>query len=133
VNDADLFMVTIMVPDMDQAIDHYTQDWGFSLEADERHSSGHRWVELNPGDGARLRLAEARDEQESAAIGRQAGRSVAFFLRVGNFEQITRSWAQTAIKVLEPARDEAYGRVLVVADAFGNRWDVFDKDYVAAA
>ncbi len=41
--DVDLFMVTIVVPDMDDAIAHYTSDWGFSLAMDSRHESGHHW------------------------------------------------------------------------------------------
>jgi uncharacterized glyoxalase superfamily protein PhnB len=128
-----LFMVTVVVPEMDDAIAHYTRDWGFALVNDTHHASGHRWVELDPGGGARIRLASAKTETDVAAIGRQAGQTVGFFLRIADFDRSIRNWAETRIKILEPVRDEAYGRVVVVADAFGNRWDVFDMDYVATA
>lgn len=121
-----LFMVTIVVPDMDDGIAHYCHDWGFSLTRDSRHSSGHRWVELSPGDGARLRLVEADDEVQHSVIGRQAGGRVAFFLRVEAFDATVAEWAANGIKIVEPTRLESYGRVVVLRDKFANRWDVFD-------
>ncbi|MEO0417827.1 MAG: VOC family protein [Pseudomonadota bacterium] len=128
-----LFMVTFVVPDMDKAIAHYTRDWGFALEQDSHHASGHRWVVVDPGGGAKLRLVEARSDIDRAAIGNQAGTNVAFFLRIADFHRTIDRWSKTPIKLLEAPRDEAYGRVAVVADAFGNRWDVFDEAYESNA
>lgn len=128
-----LFMVTFVVPEMDDAIAHYTRDWGFALAQDSRHSSGHRWVVIDPGGGAKLRLVEARSDIDRAAIGQQAGGNVAFFLRVADFHRTIERWSKTPIKLLEAPRDEAYGRVAVVADAYGNRWDIFDEAYKATA
>ena len=45
------------------------------------------------------------------------------------FHRTIDRWSKTPIKLLEAPRDEAYGRVAVVADAYGNRWDVFDEAY----
>ena len=122
-------MVTLLVPEMDEAIDHFTKEWGFELAEDTRHASGHRWVEIDTGGLARLRLAEARSEAQRLATGNQSGDSVAFFLNISDFHQTTARWSETSIEVLEAPRDESYGRVIVVKDRFGNRWDVFDKDY----
>ncbi|MEO0643629.1 MAG: VOC family protein [Pseudomonadota bacterium] len=122
-------MVTLVVPEMDEAIDHYTRDWGFELAKDTRHQSGHRWVEMSTGGLTRLRLAEARDDNQRRAVGNQCGGSVAFFLNIADFHQTIARWAETDIEILEAPRDESYGRVIVVSDRFGNRWDVFDKDY----
>ncbi|MBV7266106.1 VOC family protein [Erythrobacter ani] len=126
-------MVTIVVPEIDDAITHYTQDWGFALIENTRHASGHRWVELGAAGGARLRLAEAKSDEQRSAIGRQAGESVAFFLSIADFDEAIIQWSTTAIDVLEAPRSESYGRVAVLKDKYGNRWDVFDKDYAAAA
>jgi uncharacterized glyoxalase superfamily protein PhnB len=119
-------MVTIVVPDMDRAIAHYVGDWGFSLANDSHHASGHRWVEISPDSGARLRLVEATNDEQRSVIGRQAGGRVAFFLRLSSFDQTLADWVASGIEVIEPARLEPYGRVVVLADKFGNRWDVFD-------
>ena len=120
---ASLFMVTLMVPEMDDAIRHYTSDWGFRLTNDSRHASGHRWVEIDPGGGARLRLAAATNDDQRKAIGHQAGGRVAFFLRVADLEQAVATWAARGIEIVEPERCESYGRVVVLEDKYGNRWD----------
>jgi uncharacterized glyoxalase superfamily protein PhnB len=132
-SDADLFMVTVVVPDMDDAIAHYTHDWGFSLTTDTRHVSGHRWVVVDPGKGAKLRLVEATTAAHRAAIGNQAGGRVAFFLSLARFDATISRWTACGIAVIEPERREAYGRIIVLSDKYGNRWDVFDAEVAVAA
>jgi uncharacterized glyoxalase superfamily protein PhnB len=122
----DLFMVTIVVPDINDAIAHYRDDWGFALHIDSRHVSGHRWVVIDPGKGAKLRLVEASTDTQRAAIGNQAGGRVAFFLNLADFDATVAKWAETGIEVVESERCENYGRLIVVRDKYGNRWDVFD-------
>jgi uncharacterized glyoxalase superfamily protein PhnB len=119
-------MVTLVVPNMDEGISHFTADWGFSLTTDTRHISGHRWVEISAGSGARLRLVEAINDEQRSVIGRQAGGRVAFFLNVVGLEAAVERWAARGIKVSEPLRSESYGKVVVLRDKFGNRWDVLD-------
>lgn len=130
---ADLFMVTLVVPDMDDAIAHYTGDWGFRLIENSRHVSGHRWVVVDPGKGARLRLVEASTDAQRAAIGNQAGGRVAFFLNVASFDATVSQWAARGIVTVEPERREPYGRIIVLSDKYGNRWDVFDAEVAIAA
>jgi predicted enzyme related to lactoylglutathione lyase len=120
-------MVTVVVPDMDDAIAHYTADWGFSLAREDRHESGHRWVEIATGDGGlRLRLAEVSDEAQLAVVGRQVGSRVAFFLRSQDLDTDMARIKAGGVTILEPERNEAYGRVVVLADKFGNRWDLIE-------
>jgi predicted enzyme related to lactoylglutathione lyase len=123
-NDDGLFMVSLMVSDMDIGIAHFTNDWGFALTNDTRHASGRRWVEIAPGCGARLRLIAAASDAERNVIGAQAGGRVAFFLRVTNLENRLAAWCANGIIVEEAARQESYGRIAVLRDRFGNRWDV---------
>lgn len=122
-----LFMVTLVVPDMNEAITHYTHDWGFALTKDNHHVSGHRWVEISTGGGARLRLVQARNEAEHAAIGRQAGGRVAFFIDVADFDTSVARWSASSIEIVEQPRTETYGRIVVLRDRYGNRWDAFDS------
>lgn len=126
-------MVTVMVPAMDDAIAHYVNDWGFALTTDGTHESGHRWVEVAPDGGTRLRLVEARTDAEHEVIGRQVAERVAFFIRVVHFDAAIARWHSRGIELAEPPRSEAYGRVAVLRDKFGNRWDVFDAPVEALA
>lgn len=123
---AELYMVTIIVPEIDEAIAHYTKAWGLSLVTDSLHVSGHRWVEIGTSGGMRLRLAEASDEAQRASVGHQAGGRVAFFLRSHRFDVDLAHFQLNGIRVLEPERAEAYGRIAVLADKYGNRWDFIE-------
>jgi uncharacterized glyoxalase superfamily protein PhnB len=131
--DAELFMVTLVVPDMDDAISHYIDDWGFSLTLNSRHESGHRWVVVDPGKGAKLRLVEATTDAHRVVIGKQAGGRVAFFLNLIAFDATVSRWAARGIEIVETERRESYGRIIVLSDKYGNRWDVFDAEVAAAA
>lgn len=127
-SDANLFMVTMVVPDCDQAIAHFTKDWGFVLANDTHHTSGKRWIEIAPAGGARLRLAEANCPEQTAVIGRQTGGLVSFFLKTHDFDTDVSNWLARGITLLEPERHEPYGRIVVLADVYGNRWDVIEAD-----
>jgi hypothetical protein len=128
-----LFMVSLVVPEMDDGIAHFTGDWGFALSKDTHHDSGHRWVEIAPDGGARLRLVEAKSDEQRAVIGRQAGGRVAFFLSVSGFEDAIGRWAANGIEITEPPRVESYGRIVVLRDKYGNRWDVLDAEHGKSA
>jgi predicted enzyme related to lactoylglutathione lyase len=132
-NGASLFMVTLVVPDMDDGIAHFTRDWGFELTCDTGHVSGHRWVEVSPDKGARLRLVEATTDEHRSVIGRQTGGRVGFFLNLDEFDATIAHWQDRGIEVVEAARTESYGRVAVLRDKYGNRWDVFDENFKGAA
>jgi predicted enzyme related to lactoylglutathione lyase len=130
---ASLFMVSLLVPDMDDGIAHFTHDWGFTLTKDTLHVSGHRWVEIAPDSGARLRLVEANSDEQRTVIGRQAGGRVAFFLDVSGFDNAVEHWAASGIEVVEQPRIESYGRIVVLRDKYGNRWDVLDAEHGKSA
>lgn len=128
---AALFMVSLVVTKMDEAIAHFTEAWGFELLCDSHHAAGHRWVEIAPDGGARLRLIEASTDEQRNIVGMQAGGSVAFFLKVTGFDAALSRWVANGIEIAEPERVESYGRLVVMRDKLGNRWDVFDAEVTA--
>ena len=122
-SDLSLAMVTLVVPDYDEAIAHYTGALGFKLVQDTELSAEKRWVVVDPGNGAKLLLAKARGAEQAAVIGRQAGGRVGFFLETTDFEDIFSRYA-AGVRFLEVPRTEPYGRVAVFADLYGNKWDL---------
>jgi catechol 2,3-dioxygenase-like lactoylglutathione lyase family enzyme len=65
--------VTLIVPDYDEAIAHYTGELGFALVEDTALGDGKRWVRVAPpGSATSLVLARAVTDEQRAAIGRQA-------------------------------------------------------------
>jgi catechol 2,3-dioxygenase-like lactoylglutathione lyase family enzyme len=116
--------LALVVPDYDAAIGFYVGKLGFRLTEDI--DQGHkRWVTVEPpGGGARLVLARADGEAQTAAIGNQAGGRVFLFLKTDDFARDHTAMLSAGIVFEEDPRHEPYGTVAVWRDPFGNRWDL---------
>lgn len=124
-----LAQVTFLVRDYDEAIAYFTRALAFTLLEDTPQGPEKRWVVVAPssGEGGRLLLARAATPEQAAAIGRQAGGRVAFFLETDDFDRDWKAMTAAGVQFLEPPRLEPYGKVAVFADLYGNRWDFIQR------
>ena len=123
-----LGMIAIVVDDYDSAIAHYVHDLGFTLIEDSTLSPEKRWVVVAPSvNGARILLAKASNEVQSAAIGNSTGGRVGFFLYTTEFTQTFDNYSSKGIEFIEEPRKEAYGQVVVFKDKYGNKWDLIEQ------
>ena len=123
-----LGMIAIVVDDYDSAIAHYVHDLGFTLIEDTTLSPEKRWVVVAPSvNGARILLAKASNEVQSAAIGNSTGGRVGYFLYTTEFTQTFESYTSKGIEFIEEPRKEAYGQVVVFKDKYGNKWDLIEQ------
>ena len=120
--------VTLLVPDYDEAIAFYVGKLGFKLIEDTALSKIKRWVVVAPPGSHEtgLLLAKTDSANQFAAIGNQAGGRVFFILKTDDFDRDYAKFKQAGIEFLEEPRREAYGRVVVFRDAFGNKWDLIE-------
>ena len=118
-----LATVTLLVDDYDAAIAWHVEKLGFKLEADVDLGGGKRWVTVTAGGGARLLLARADGAAERAAIGKQAGGRVGFFLETNDFDADHATMVAKGVQFKEVPRRETYGSVAIFADLCGNLWD----------
>ena len=121
--------VTLIVRNYDEAIAFYTQVLSFRLESDLDMGGGKRWVVVTPSGpagGSGLLLAEARTEEEKAAVGRQGAGRVWLFLYTDDFWRDYPVLQGRGLKFLETPRSEAYGHVAVFEDLYGNKWDLLE-------
>jgi catechol 2,3-dioxygenase-like lactoylglutathione lyase family enzyme len=123
-----LFLVTIVVPDYDEAIAWYRDVLDFTLVADNDLGGGMRWVVVRPdaASGAGILLAKADGERQSAAIGNQTGGRVALFLQTDDFLRDHALYRSRGVEFIEEPRNEDYGTVAVFKDVFGNFWDLIE-------
>ncbi len=121
-----LAMVTIVVPDYAAGQAFFVGVLGFTLVEDTDLGAGKRWVVVSCGEGARMLLARAVDEVQTAAIGRQAGGRVGFFLHTDDIAASEGLLRERGVEIEAPVRRESYGAVLVFRDPFGNRWDLIE-------
>ncbi len=120
--------VTLVVADYDAAIAWYVEKLGFTLTDDVDLGGGKRWVVVAPAGeaGARLLLAEAKDEDERSRIGNQTGGRVVLFLETDDFSRDHAAMLAKGVEFREAPRVEAYGTVAVFADLYGNLWDLIE-------
>lgn len=116
--------LSLVVRDYDEAIAWYTRHLGFEMIEDTDVGRGQRWVVVAPpgGKGARLRLAKGTTPDEQSRIGNQTGGRVFLFLYTDDFGRDYGALRSEGVSFVEEPRDEAYGKVAVFEDLYGNRW-----------
>lgn len=131
-----LALTSFLVPDYDEAIAWFTEALGFDLREDTLLAPGKRWVVVAPsaagGTGGALLLAKAGTPEQQALVGRQCGGRVGFFLHTDDFDADLANFARHGVRLKETPRHEAYGRVVVFEDRWGNLWDLIQPASVAA-
>lgn len=120
--------ISLVVNDYDEAIDFYTRKLSFTLLEDTRMSDTKRWVVIAPpgSTGCTLLLAKAANDAQKAVLGNQTGGRVFLFLHTDNFDRDYNQMQEAGIEFIESPRQEAYGKVVVFADLYGNRWDLIE-------
>jgi catechol 2,3-dioxygenase-like lactoylglutathione lyase family enzyme len=123
-----LALVTLLVRDYDVAIRWYVDVLGFDLDEDTPLAPGKRWVRVAPkgSTGTALLLARADTPEQEAAVGRQAGGRVGFFLVTDDFARDHAAMEARGVVFVEEPRREPYGTVVVFADLYGNRFDLIE-------
>ena len=120
-----LALITLVVRDYDEAIAYYCGVMGFDLVEDSPQTPEKRWVVVSPGaGGANILLARAADEAQRAAIGNQTGGRVGLFLHTDDFDTDYARLKAAGVEFLETPRSEPYGKVVVLRDLYGNKWDL---------
>ena len=123
-----LALTAILVDDYDTALAFYVGKLGFAKREDTHISPTKRWVVVvPPGGESGLLLARAADERQRNSIGNQSGGRVFLFLETDDFDRDFANYRQRGVKFVEAPRQEAYGKVAVFEDIFGNRWDLIQS------
>lgn len=125
-----LFQLALVVADYDEAIDFYTQKLGFSLLEDSVLSPTKRWVRVQPPGAApnscSLLLAKAASPEQQAAIGNQTGGRVFLFMHTDDLMRDHQQLLDAGITIRRGPVEEAFGKVLVFEDLYGNLWDLIE-------
>ncbi len=120
--------IAIVVDDYDKAIAFYTQILHFVLVEDTIMSATKRWVLVKP-QGAKecaILLAKAATVEQETRIGNQTGGRVFLFLHTDDFQRDYENLLANNIKIIREPAIEAYGRVAVFEDLYGNLWDLIE-------
>ena len=122
-----LFQLTLVVRDYDEAIDFYTKKLGFELLEDTKLSDTKRWVRVAPpGSEVSLLFGKAASEAQEKAIGNQTGGRVFLFMRTDDFDGYYAQLEANEVQIIREPSHEPYGKVCVFSDLYGNLWDLIE-------
>ena len=118
--------IALVVESYDDAIAFYTKKLNFQLIEDTDLGAGKRWVQISPpnSNGSNILLAKASNDQQSQAVGNQAGGRVFLFLQTNDFWRDYEQMKSQGVEFTEQPRTEAYGTVVVFKDLYGTKWDL---------
>lgn len=121
-----LARIALVVKDYDEAIAFYTQKLHFTLIEDTVLTPTKRWVVISPpgSDGCCLLLAKAANEEQQSRVGNQTGGRVFLFLYTDNFDRDYKNLQDHNVTIVREPVVEAWGKVAVFADLYGNLWDL---------
>jgi uncharacterized glyoxalase superfamily protein PhnB len=77
--------------------------------------------------GFSLLLAKAATKEQSEKVGNQTGGRVFLFLNTDNFERDYQNLLDNKVEIIREPILEAYGKVAVFADIYGNLWDLIER------
>jgi catechol 2,3-dioxygenase-like lactoylglutathione lyase family enzyme len=121
-----LAMVSLVVPDYDEAIKFFVGTLGFVLVEDSPiPDQEKRWVVVAPpGSQSRLLLARASTPEQQSRVGNQSGGRVFLFLHTDDFWRDYERYRERGVVFVRDPRQEPYGTVAVFKDLYGNLWDL---------
>ncbi|SHI62241.1 VOC family protein [Flavobacterium terrae] len=120
--------ISIVVDDYDKAIEFYTKKLRFVLMEDTIIDKTKRWVKIAPDKKSEfsLLLAKASNKIQKTRVGNQTGGRVFLFLNTNDFEKDYENLLNENVKIIRKPKIEAYGKVLVFEDCYGNLWDLIE-------
>lgn len=124
-----LAQIALVVREYDEAIAYFTKVFRFELMEDTELSPQKRWVVVRPrgGQGCSLLLAKAADEQQASRVGNQTGGRVFLFLYTDDLDRDAAYLSEAGVRFLRGPVEEPYGKVMVVEDLYGNKWDWIER------
>lgn len=127
-----IFQLTLVVRDYNEAIAFYTEKLRFVLLEDTRLSEEKRWVRVAPaGSGCSLLLAKAASEEQGASVGNQTGGRVFLFMHTDDIWRDFNAMQSRGVIFVGEPREEEYGTVIVFSDLYGNKWDLIEPKLVS--
>jgi catechol 2,3-dioxygenase-like lactoylglutathione lyase family enzyme len=146
--------ISLLVRDYDEAIAFYSRLGFEVVEDTPIPEQSKRWVTIRPpaqplssetstaspaggteqdpttrsapvsSQGATILLAQPSNAEQEAFIGNQTGGRVFLFLATDDFERDFKRFSEVGVEWVRQPKIEAYGKVAVWKDLYGNLWDL---------
>lgn len=129
-----LSIVPVVVVDVDDAIEFYTQRLGFELRTDEAfemEGAEGRWVTVGvPGDDLEITLMTADepyyDEETRALLASRLGTETYYTFRTADCEASVDALEAAGVEITREMEEYPWGTEAMFADPCGNEFSLFE-------
>jgi uncharacterized glyoxalase superfamily protein PhnB len=122
-------LFALVVAEYDEAIDFYVKKLNFHIVEDVAMSEDKRWVVISPSTESecKILLAKASNDVQNKTVGNQTGGRVGFFLYTDDIQREYNMIKDNQVTIVRDLSEEAFGKVFVFSDLYGNLWDMIEK------
>ncbi len=127
--------ITLLVFDIDEALNFYTEKLGFVKKVDTTIWFGTRWVTVSPTDqpDIELTLVLADTQEKELAVGKQAGDHIFMTLQTDDFERDYNLLKSRGVEFVMHPETQSWGVEAVFKDLYGNLIDLVEPVKHSAA
>lgn len=113
---------TILVEDVDKALEFYTEKLGFTKRMDGNIWVGIRWATVSPKNQPDIQLSFtlADDTTKFLAVGKQAPNSPLMFLETDDLKRDYTEMKARGVSFLSYPEEREWGTEVVFEDLYGN-------------
>lgn len=113
--------ITLIVADQNKALDFYVNKLGFELHTDAPFGD-FRWLTVCPKGNRdfEIILAPARDDQEKAVVGKQAGSYPMFSLSTSDCKKTYEEMINHGVESIQEPIEKPWGIEAMCKDLYGN-------------
>lgn len=127
-------IVPIIVDDVDEAIEFYTETLGFELRMDETfelEGGEGRWVTVGiPGDDLQLTLMTPDephyDQERRSILEAKLGTETYYTFNTADCEASVKALGAAGVKITREIEEQPWGTMASFADPFGNEFTLFE-------
>ena len=114
--------ITLLVYDIDEAVQFYTEKLGFIKRADQKVWLNMRWVSVSPKDqpDVALTFVQADTSEKEAAVGNQTAGHVYLFLETDDLICDYKEMAAKGVNFIKLPEDHPWGKTATLTDLYGN-------------
>lgn len=114
--------ITLLVNDIDEAVQFYTEKLGFTKRADQKSWLDMRWVSASPKDqpDVALTFVQADTIEKEAAVGNQTAGHVYLFLETDDIMHDVAEMKAKGVDFIKLPEDHPWGKTATLTDLYGN-------------
>ncbi|HEY9081537.1 VOC family protein [Magnetovibrio sp.] len=122
-----VYRISILVTDLAKAKDFFVNVFGFEVIQDEMVTSEKRVIRVQPKNSNTPFHLVVPQNDEKHLIGQQGGNRALVILETEDVTSLEEKFKSHAVKIIKPLKTAPFGKVILVEDLVGNKWEFVER------